>query len=137
MNTIRVFIFSNNAFLSEALTRVIGRETDLLVVGDRLHSADLLRDVARSECDVLLADTHISGLNATLISDLRSSSPHLKVIALDIRPNESEFFKSSESGIARVSKDAGVGELIQAVRAAASERFFSLPGDKSPLDIHP
>jgi DNA-binding NarL/FixJ family response regulator len=81
MSTSRILIFllSDSRFLREALARVLNTQGDILLVDARDYSADAVAAIARSGCDVLLADTPYSKQFVIL----RCAGSNAKVVHID------------------------------------------------------
>jgi DNA-binding NarL/FixJ family response regulator len=78
---VQVFILAENCLLCEALTRILGKENDIRVVGASAFSPDVVEQISSAAPDVLLSDSAVVELSdLRLVSEVRAAIPGLKVV---------------------------------------------------------
>jgi DNA-binding NarL/FixJ family response regulator len=127
--TARVFLLAGNRLLREALSRMLKRRSDFLVVGEASHSADANDLIVHSDCDVLVTDpVSTPQLNFEFLNDLRRSLPGIKVVMIGMDENESSFLRAVRAGVAGyLLKDASAMDVLTAIRAVAQEEAVCPP----------
>ena len=123
---IRVVIADDHAVLRRGLRAVLRSEGEFLLVGEASTFGELLEVVQRDRPDVAIVDLRMPGGEAPkVIEELVSASPPVAVVVFTSAAQTSlarEVIHAGASGF--VLKTSGIGELTEAVRAAASARSY-------------
>ena len=111
----RVLLADDQSKVRSALRLILEHQPDLNVLGEAVDAQGLL-DWVRLVCpDVVLLDWELPGLpRHNLLSALRASCPHLKVIALSGRP-EARQAALADGADVFVSKGDPPEQLLAAV----------------------
>src|SRR5438270_609109 len=119
--TTDVFLLAENRLLREALIRLLSKN-DIRVVGANSYSPFVHEEVIASRPNIVVLDS--SGLafsQARLIPTLQASILDLRVVMVDMDPDESTFLKAVREGvIGYVLKDASATEMAATIRAVAA-----------------
>lgn len=124
----RVLIADDHAIVRKGLRQIVAQEADIQIVGEAADAGELLKLVARVECDVVVLDIGMpgrSGLEA--LKDLRYARPGLPVLVLSMYPEEQLAVRMLRAGAAGyLTKEAAPELLVQALRRVrAGGRFVS------------
>src|SRR5579864_1877727 len=114
-----VYLVAANPSLREALARVLYAEAGFNIVGACGPGAYTARAVRSSGASVvLLDDFDAARSDLTLLRELKSAAPSLKVILVGMPDTERVFLDSIRAGATGfVLRDASAGVLISSVRA--------------------
>jgi DNA-binding NarL/FixJ family response regulator len=127
---IRVFLLSGSRFLTDTLGHVSRKTADIVIIGARPYAVDALPQIIESGCDVLLADSvSMLTLDSQIHDHQRSSLLQLKVVVIELDENESTFSKllARVYVMGFVLKEAGVADVMSAIRSAAKRETIMLP----------
>jgi DNA-binding NarL/FixJ family response regulator len=117
-----VFLLAENRLLREALIRLLTKRNDIRVVGANLYSADVHEEIIATGADIIVMDS--SGLacsNGKLIAMLHAAIPDLRVVMVDMDPDENTFLRAVREGVVGyVLKDASAMEVAATIRAVAA-----------------
>jgi two-component system chemotaxis response regulator CheB len=129
-----VLIVDDSAFMRSSLTRMIGSDPDLRVVGTAIDGTDALEKIAALNPDVVTLDVEMPGLNGVGTLQLimsRFPRPVIMVSALTTRGAEATLSALSAGAFDYVPKSLASGsldiahirtDLIAKIRAAAASR---------------
>lgn len=112
---IRILLADDQAKVRSALRLVLEQQPGISILGEAVDATGLL-DWVKATCpDLVLLDWELPGLETdSLLSALRTCCPHLKVIALSVRPEARQA--ALEAGVdAFVSKGDPPEQLLVAV----------------------
>lgn len=121
-NKIKVLLVDDHAIVRNGVKLMLGEADDIAVNGEASTAQEALKLIRSGEFDVALIDIAMpdkSGLD--LLKQLRSEQPRLAVLILSTYSEEIYAMRAFKLGAAGyLTKDSPTGELIQAVRKAAS-----------------
>ena len=116
-----VFLVSGNRLLREALTRILGKRSDIQVAGAAAYSPQVLQQIAESGCEILLLDS-ISMSSLQFIREVIRSVANIRVILIGMEDDEAAFLRAVQAGVTGyVLKDASAMDVVAAVRAVAQD----------------
>jgi len=117
---IAVALLAQNRFMREALTRILGRRSDIAVVGSFGFSPTAVDEIARVSADVLMMDW--PGNNQfEVLRKIHLAKPALKIVLIGMNPDEQLFVHVVREGVlGYVLGDAPTSEVVNAVRAVAT-----------------
>jgi DNA-binding NarL/FixJ family response regulator len=116
--TISVYVVAEHRLLREPVVRLLGKRTDISVVGASAYTNVTAIQVAASGCDILLLDSPTTGRATDLINDLSERAPQIQLVAFGMDEEPSTFIKAVSSGVSGyVLKDASAGEVVVAIRS--------------------
>jgi DNA-binding NarL/FixJ family response regulator len=117
---IRVLVAEDDAVLRRTLVELIGLEPDLRVVSDVPSGRQAIAEAMVVRPDVLLMDIQMpemNGIDAT--REIRQKQPEAQVVILTKFGDDESVFNAIKAGaVGYVLKDAGLGEISDAVREA-------------------
>jgi DNA-binding NarL/FixJ family response regulator len=127
--TAEVFLLAENRLLREALIRLLSKGSEVRIVGANSYSPGVHHEIIAARPQIILLDS--SGLapaRSTLICTLRSALRNLRVVMVDMDPDENTFLGAIRSGIVGyVLKDASAVEVAATIRAVAAGRAVCPP----------
>src|SRR4051812_35892195 len=125
-----VLIADDHVVVRRGLQALLQHEPDLVVVGEARDALETLDLVDRLAPDVLVLDLVLPDASGmTVLKQLAERGAATRVVVLSIHREEAYVAEAFRHGaIGYVVKDAGAGELVEALRhAARGERFLSAP----------
>jgi DNA-binding NarL/FixJ family response regulator len=132
---VEVFLLTENRLLREALIRILTTKTDIRVVGAAQYSPATQETVIATRPGIVLLDS--IGLvfsEARLVSTLQAAIPGVRVVMVDMEPDQSTFLKAIREGVVGfVLKDASAMELVSTISAVAAGEAVCPPSLSSAL----
>ncbi len=129
MNKIRVFLADDHIILREGIRSLLGKVSDIEVVGEAGEGGETVAKVEQLAPDVVLMDITMpgmSGLEAT--KQIKQKYPQVKVLILTIHETSqylSQMLQAGASGY--VVKTTAASELISAIRAVHQGDVYLYP----------
>ena len=129
MNKIRVFLADDHLILREGIRSLLGKVSDIEVVGEAGEGGETVAKVEQLAPDVVLMDITMpgmSGLEAT--KQIKQKYPQVKVLILTIHETSqylSQMLQAGASGY--VVKTTAASELISAIRAVHQGDVYLYP----------
>jgi two-component system, NarL family, response regulator NreC len=127
--SIRLLLVDDHAVIRLGLHMLLQSEADMEIVGEAATAVEALAAAQKLLPDVILMDIGLpdmSGIEATI--QIKAVCPQTAVVALTIHEDEEYFFRMLQAGVnGYVPKRAAPGELITAIRAAASGQVYLYP----------
>ncbi len=129
MNKIRVFLADDHLILREGIRSLLGKVSDIEVVGEAGEGGETVAKVEQLVPDVVLMDITMpgmSGLEAT--KQIKRKYPQVKVLILTIHETKqylSQMLQAGASGY--VVKTTAASELISAIRAVYQGDVYLYP----------
>jgi DNA-binding NarL/FixJ family response regulator len=124
-----VFLLAENRLLREALIRLLGKRSEVRVVGANSYSPQVHHEIIAARPQILLLDSN--GLvfsNATFIGTLRSAIKNLRIVMVDMDPDENLFLGAIRAGVVGyVLKDATALEVASTISAVATGQAVCPP----------
>ena len=124
-----VYLLAENRLLREALIRLLSKRSEVSVVGAGAYSATVHREIIAANPQIILMDS--SGLEPfrlTLISTLRTAIRNLRIVMVDMDPDEETLLGAIRAGVVGyVLKNASALEVAAAIRAVAIGRAVCPP----------
>jgi len=126
---LRIVLVDDHELVRQGIRSLLQRETDMQVVADAGDGLTALELVERLRPDVLVADLMLPGLGGLeLTRQVLRRSPGTRVVVLSMHAAEPFVLKALAQGAsAYVLKDAGIAELLKAIREAAQSRRYLSP----------
>jgi DNA-binding NarL/FixJ family response regulator len=128
-NPVRIALADDHELVRQGIRSLLQREADLEVVADTGDGLAALELVERLRPDVLVADMMMPGLGGLeLTRQVIRRSPGTRVVVLSMHAAEPFVLEALDHGAsAYVLKDAGITELLRAIREAARGRRYLSP----------
>ena len=113
-----VFLLAENRLLREALARILGKKTDIEVVGARSYSATVLSAIMAAPPHVVLFNPIEARSCLGFLAELREGLPAARVVMIGMELNSELFIQAVRAGIAGyMLTDATAAEIVAAVRS--------------------
>jgi DNA-binding NarL/FixJ family response regulator len=122
MKVAEVFLLAENRLLREALIRLLSKKSDVRVVGANTYSPAVHESVIAANPQIILLDSNgLSSSRSSLLSTLHAAIRNLRVVMVDMDPEEGAFLKAVRAGVVGyVLKDASAVEVAATIRAVAA-----------------
>lgn len=124
-----VFLLAENRLLREALIRLLGKRSEVRVVGANSYSPNVHHEIIAARPQILLLDSN--GLvfsKATLVATLRAAIKNLRIVMVDMDPDENLFLGAIRTGVVGyVLKDATAMEVASTITAVAAGQAVCPP----------
>jgi two-component system, NarL family, response regulator NreC len=126
---LRVVIVDDHELVRQGVRALLHPEADIEVVGQAGDGLAALELVERLRPDVVVADLMLPGLGGLeLTRQVIRRSPGTRVVVLSMHAEEPFVLGALDHGAsAYVLKDAGIAELLRAIREAARGRRYLSP----------
>jgi len=114
----RILVVDDHAVVREALTKLLGAESDLDVCGEAENAAQALEAVEDQQFDVVIVDIAPVGTSGLeLIEKMRSRCPKMFVIMLSMHDGPLYAQRAIEAGAAGyVAKYEAAEKIVTAIR---------------------
>lgn len=124
-----ISLVAENRLLLEALTRILHKRAEFVVVHAASHSSDTVVRIASSGCNVLLIDSTVTdAFGFQLIRDAVQAVAGLRVVVIGMEEDEEHFLKAVSAGAAGyVLKDASAMDVVGAIRAVVHDEAVCPP----------
>lgn len=125
---IRILLADDHAVIRNGLSRILGDESDIRIVGQATDGLQAIDEVEKHNPDVILMDIFMpgcSGLEATIT--IKQKFPNARVLILTVSDREEDLFQALRFGAqGYLLKSATATEVIDAIRkTAAGEAVLS------------
>ena len=126
---IRVLLVDDHAVLRDGLKSLLGRESDIEVVGDVGDGREALAAVESLQPDVVVTDISMPGLNGIeSVRILRQDYPRLRIIILSMHSSQEYVIQSLQAGAnGYVVKQADASDVLAAIRAVIAGGAYLSP----------
>jgi len=126
---LRVVLVDDHEVVRQGIRALLQPETDMEVVGQAGDGLLALELVERLRPDVVVVDLMLPGLGGLeLTRQVIRRSPRTRVVVLSMHADEPFVLGALDHGAsAYVLKDAGIAELLRAIREAARGRRYLSP----------
>ncbi|MBV9357221.1 MAG: response regulator transcription factor [Chloroflexi bacterium] len=125
----RILLVDNHAVFRAGLRAILAEQTDLEVVGEAADAAQALYLARRLQPDVVLLTLVSERDGVAVISQLRADVPGMEIVILtNASENEDLVVAAVRAGaIGYLRKDAAVGQVLDAINAAARGQAYLTP----------
>src|SRR6266536_5649845 len=121
-SSIRVLLADDQKVIRDGLRMLLGLLPGITVVGAAIDGADAVRQTMTVAPDVVLMDLNMpncNGIEAT--RRILAARPHVRVVVLTAYSDDDSVFAALRAGARGfLTKDAGAGEIFQAVSAVSA-----------------
>jgi len=125
--TIRVLICDDHAISRTGLVMMLGRESDITVVGEAYDGQEAIDKAVGLKPDVIILDMYMPRYNGLEVLEMVSRrSPSSKVLMFTVSEQDDHLIRAIKNGArGYLIKDAPTEEIVKAVRTiAASNNAF-------------
>ncbi len=126
---IKVLICDDQAIVCEGLTKILGSDSELIVVGTAQDGAEAISQVEQLHPDVVLMDLKMPGMNGIVATrKIHDGFPSTAVLVLTTYDDDEWVFDALRSGAAGyLLKDTPPRDLIAAIKGTRSGKTFLDP----------
>jgi len=126
---IQIIIVDDHAILRRGLIQIISESGDMKVVGEAETSAQALRLVRETPCDVMVLDITLPDRNGIeTLKLVRKEHPKLQVLMLSMHPENQYALRALKAGAAGyLTKQSAASQLVSAIRQVNSGRKYVTP----------
>ena len=126
---INIVIVDDHAILRRGLSQIISESGDRKVVGEAETSAQALRLIRETPCDVMLLDITLPDRNGIeTLKLVRKEMPKLQVLILSMHPENQYALRALKAGAAGyLTKQSAAAQLVSAIRQVNSGRKYVTP----------
>jgi DNA-binding NarL/FixJ family response regulator len=130
MKNHRIVIAEDHRILREGLKSLLQSSAGLEIVAEAEDGAEAIRAVEKHHPDLLLLDLSMPRMSGiSVVKDLKSRFPEVKILALTIHDSEEYILESFHSGLdGYCLKDASHNELIAALTRVLEGKTYLSPG---------
>jgi DNA-binding NarL/FixJ family response regulator len=125
----KIVIAEDHKILREGLKSLLRTIEDLEIVGEAADGIEAIRCVENYHPELLLLDLSMPKMNGiSVIRDLKSRFPEIKILVLTIHESEDYILESFHSGLnGYCLKDANYSELLIAIRSVLDGKTYLSP----------
>ncbi len=125
----RVIIAEDHKLFREGLISLLGQIDDFDVLGEAENGLEAIRFARKFEPELLLLDLSMPRMNGiSVIRELKSQYPSMKILALTIHQDEQFIMEAFKSGVdGYCLKDAGRRELRLAIQSVLNGKRYISP----------
>ncbi len=126
---VSIFLLAQNRLLLEALTRILRKKSEFVVVQASACTSETARLVQESDCEVLMIDSSVTDVfGFQMVQDIVRSVDGLKALMIGMEWEEETFLKAVGAGVAGyVLKDASAMDVVAAIRAVTRDEAVCPP----------
>jgi two-component system NarL family response regulator len=127
---IRILIVDDHSMVRLALSQAIGRNADLLLVGEAENGAKAVALYRNLRPDVVVMDYKLPDRDGDKVTaEIRAEFPEAQVVLLSIFENPENVWRATEAGtLGYVSKAAEISEVLSAIRRVAGGKPYYSAG---------
>jgi two-component system, NarL family, response regulator NreC len=128
--TLTIFLADDHQIVRQGLKAILDSEPDFCVVGEAADGLLALRAVEKHDPDILVLDLMMPCMDGIEVSrQMTERFPRTRVVVLSMHSDEAYVRTAFSAGVrAYVLKEAGVQELVQAIRKVmAGGKYVSPP----------
>ena len=125
---IKLLLVDDHPIVRKGVASCLGRETNLLVVGEAANGQEAIVKVRELHPDIVLMDVDMPEMDGLAVTQiLRKEFPNLKILMLSMYRDTDYIVRILQSGArGYVLKDAPTDELVRAVETVnRGETYFS------------
>ena len=118
--TLKILVADDHKYISMGLFSLIGRETDVEIIGRALDGESAIRMAREMKPDIIIMDVGMPGVDGiTATKKIMSEMPDTKIVGLSVHTDPETVKKMIDAGAkGYVFKDRLFDELMPAIRAA-------------------
>jgi DNA-binding NarL/FixJ family response regulator len=135
---IRVLIVDDHAVVREGIAALLGRQADMLVVGEASDGAEAVARFGELAPDVTLMDMQMNEMGGIeAIAKIRRQVPDAKILVLTTYPGDARAVRAMRAGAAGyLLKNCIRKELLDAIRLVHAGRRAMSPDIAHELAVH-
>ncbi len=127
--SISILLADDHHVVRQGLRSLLEAQPDLRVVGEVADGLEAVQLAELVQPDVLVVDVTMPGMSGIQVTrQVRRRSPRTRVVVLSMHSDAAHVLAALRAGaLAYVPKESTADELVDAVRAAASDRLYLSP----------
>lgn len=135
---IRVFITDDHAIVRKGLRQIVADQSNMQIIGEGEHYADLSRSMRAHDFDVLLLDISMPGKNGIEILKLvKQQKPQVHVLMLSMYPEDQYAVRALKAGASGyLNKNSAPEKLVEAILTVARGKKYITPELAESLALH-
>jgi DNA-binding NarL/FixJ family response regulator len=135
---IRVLIVDDHPIVREGVAALVGRQSDMEVVGEASDGAEAVAQFGKLAPDVTLMDMQMQGMGGVeAIEKIRAGAPNARILVLTTYPGDAQVIRAMRAGAAGyLLKNSIRKELLDAIRSVHAGRRVMSPDIAHELAVH-
>jgi two-component system, NarL family, nitrate/nitrite response regulator NarL len=129
MDPIKLAIVDSEEVFREGIAKLLKDQAKMEIVFQGNSSQEAIEKCNRTKLDMVLLDSHITGVDALqVVKEIKASSPEIKVVLLsrsDSGKNALDFMKAGARAF--LAKNISAGDLIKSLELISSGRIIISP----------
>ena len=123
---IRIVIADDHAIVRQGLKQILEESREMTIVAEHANGADALRWIRANECDVVLLDIAMPGMNGIdALKQLHEEKPKLPILILSIYPEDQYAVRLIKAGAAGyLTKESAPEVVVEAVNHVATGKKY-------------
>ncbi|MDP3149931.1 MAG: response regulator transcription factor [Ignavibacteria bacterium] len=123
---INVFIADDHTLIREGIKNLLSLEKDINLVGETSDPFEVIEQVKKNKCDILILDLSMPGKSGLdILKELQTIAPNVKVLVSTMLPEDQFAKRTLKAGAwGYITKDRASEELLTAIRRIASGKKF-------------
>lgn len=123
---INIFIADDHTLIREGIKKLLAQEIDIKLVGETSNPFEVVDQIIKSKCDILILDLSMPGKNGLdVLKEIKAQVPHVKVLIMTMLPEDQFAKRTLKAGASGyITKDRAGEELITAIRRVANGRKY-------------
>lgn len=117
---IRVLLVDDHPLFRRGLVSLLAEEPGMQVVGEAADIGEALRQIERTQPDVVLLDNHLPGVRGVdAVAGLHTTFPQVKILMLTVSDDAADLATALRAGASGyLLKTCDIGEIVAAIRRA-------------------
>jgi len=123
---VRVIIVDDHAILRRGLAQIINESETLKIAGEAENSAEALKLLRKTPCDVVVLDVSLPDRNGIeTLKLIRKEFSRLKILVLSMHPENQYALHALKAGAAGyLTKQSAPAELVKAIEQISRNRKY-------------
>ena len=119
---IRVLIVDDHEIVRQGIRAILGESEDIEVVGEASNGQAAIKQAEDKNPDVILMDLIMPGMDGVeAIRSITNQQPEVRILVITTYSGDDMVFPAIKAGAdGYLLKDAGAGQLVQAIRQVHS-----------------
>ena len=123
---IKVFIADDHALIREGIKKLLDPEGDVKIVGETSNPFEVIDQIKKSNCDILILDLSMPGKSGLdILKEIKIVLPKVKVLIMTMMPEDQFAKRTLKAGASGyITKDRAADELLLAIRKVAAGKKY-------------